>query len=238
MQVRHGPTLRHLTLWTVLGIRAPMRPIRPSDRRVWLASRSPRRRMLLEQLGFEPLVRAADILEVPLEGELAVDYTARLAAEKGQAVRIQLGPAAEPSWIVAADTVVVRGGVILEKPVDRADAVAMLKRLSGEEHEVWTGFWIGSVDGAVEHSEVTRSRVRFREVDEALIARYVDTGEPMDKAGAYGIQGIGGALVASIEGSYFNIVGLPVAQVAAVLRDLGALEGFPFAPKPHQEESP
>ena len=211
-----------------------MRPIRPDDRRLWLASRSPRRRTLLEQLGFEPVLCVADVEEVPEPGERAAAYTERLAGEKGRAARAALSARGEdaPSWIVAADTVVVLGGAILEKPADGAHAVQMLTRLSGREHEVLTGFWIGSVDGAVERSEVARSAVRFRELSEALVRRYVDTGEPMDKAGAYGIQGIGGALVASIEGSYFNIVGLPVAQVAAALRELGALEGFPFAPRP------
>jgi septum formation protein len=132
---------------------------------------------------------------------------------------------------LAADTVVVRGAHLLEKPSDEEDARRILRALSGGWHEVVTAFWLGSVGGEVERLGFGATRVQFREMDEDEVARYVATGEPMDKAGAYGIQGLAGAFVSRIEGSYFNVVGLPTDQVISALKEAGALGPFPFLPR-------
>lgn len=206
-------------------------PVSSQDRRVWLASRSPRRRALLETFGFEPLVHSSEVPEVPEPGESPTDYTRRLATTKGCAVRDALAPEARlagPGWVIAADTVVVLDGDILEKPEDPAHARALLRRLSGRAHEVVTGFWVGEVDGEVSRAGVVTTAVRFRPLSDGEIARYVQTGEPMDKAGAYGIQGLGGFMVEGIEGSWPNVVGLPVNEVLALMREVGALDEFPF----------
>lgn len=213
-----NPALRH-------------RPITASSPHLWLASASPRRRHLLAQLGFEPRVKVADIEEVRAAGEAPTSYALRLAEQKGRAVRSSLAVdgGSGPDWIVAADTVVVLGQDVLEKPLDVQDAERLLGRLSGASHTVTTAFWFGSVDGEVELCEAIHSGVRFRALDAGEIARYVATGEPMDKAGGYGIQGIGGAFVSRVEGSYFNIVGLPIAELVEAMRRVGALEGFPWS---------
>lgn len=197
------------------------------DPRIWLASASPRRRELLRRIGFEPIVRAADVIEVRESGELPGAYASRLAREKGRFVRgtLQTGP----SWVLAADTVVVIDGQVLEKPEDEGQACALLGKLSGREHEVVTAYWVGDVLGSVERADAVTTSVRFRQLSSMEIRAYVRSGEPMDKAGAYGIQGIGGVFVAGITGSYSNVVGLPVEAVVLTLRDLGALGEFPFA---------
>lgn len=200
--------------------------INTSDRRIWLASASPRRRQLLEQMGLDPVVRAADVPEVPEDGEGALAYARRLARQKGRAVRGDLRE--PPHWVLAADTVVVLDDDVIEKPGSAADAVRMLSALSGREHQVITAFWIGDVAGLVERTEAATTRVMFRGLDPAEIDAYVRTGEPLDKAGAYGIQGAAGVFVAGIVGCYFNVVGLPITRVALTLRELGAVRGMPF----------
>jgi len=207
-------------------------PISPAAPAVWLASASPRRRQLLEQLGLAPRVRVADVAERREPDEAPTAYALRLAQSKGRAVRDSLGQTAGPSWIVAADTIVVLGPEVLEKPVDVPDAIQILRRLSGKTHTVTTAFWLGHRDGGLERLEAIHSQVQFLPLDRDEIERYVATGEPMDKAGAYGIQGLGGALVARIEGSYFNIVGLPIAELVATMRAVGALVDFPWGPTP------
>lgn len=200
-------------------------------RGVWLASQSPRRRALLAQLGFEPVVRVSEIPEFPAPGEGPVAYTERLAMEKGRAVRDGLTAqerAGGPGWMLAADTTVFVDGVMLEKPQGVADARRMLMALSGREHEVVTGVWLGDVEGEVEVVRSARTAVRFRTLSEQEVARYVATGEPMDKAGAYGIQSLGAFLVEGIRGSYPNVVGLPTTVVLAMMREVGALGEFPF----------
>jgi septum formation protein len=191
------------------------------DMRIWLASGSPRRRDLLAQMGLNPVVRVADVAEVPRPDESPDGYARRLAREKGRAVRETLED--PPGWIVAADTVVVLDGRILEKPADEAEAIAMLTALSGREHQVITAYWAGAVATQVEETEAVTTAVRFRELSAAEIRAYVASGEPMDKAGGYGIQGKAGVFVSRIEGSYFNVVGLPIAELFVTLRDLGAL---------------
>jgi septum formation protein len=168
-----------------------------------LASRSPRRAELLTAAGIPFTVSTVDIDETPQSGEAPLDYVRRMAREKAAAVSGDL--------VLAADTIVVVDGEILGKPNDRADAIRMLRQLSGREHEVITAVCLR---GFVHH-EITR--VRFTPMSEAEITGYVDSGEPLDKAGAYGIQGIASRYVESIEGSYSNVVGLPVALVWRLL---------------------
>ncbi|MCK6525162.1 Maf family protein [Myxococcota bacterium] len=167
-----------------------------------LASASPRRRQMLESLGYVLSVRPSDIDETPRPGEEPAAYAQRLAREK---------VAGAPSPAVAADTVVHLDGKIFGKPVDAEDAARMLGALSGREHLVTSAFAL-RVGDAVTTRAVT-TLVRFRALSEAEIRGYVATGEPMDKAGAYGIQGVGGFLVKSIDGSYSNVVGLPLAEL-------------------------
>ena len=207
-----------------------MDPLHASDPRFILASASPRRRELTQALGLRPVVMASHIDERRAPDEPPQSYCERLATEKARAVAHSSEAAEEgaPRWILAADTVVVLGDRVLEKPDDEADAERMLARLSGTTHEVITSFcWLHRSSQTWRTRSVT-TRVRFRDLDARTIAQYVATGEPMDKAGAYGIQGIGGALVAHIEGSYSAVVGLPVAEVIEVLDDLGGLGVYPF----------
>ncbi len=185
----------------------------PRPRRLLLASSSPRRREILAALGLEFEVLGFDIDETPLAAEDAAEMVLRLARDKARAGR------APGRVVLAADTAVVLDGEIFGKPVDRDDALGMLERLSGREHEVVTGVAVGA-DGQVE-TELSRTRVRFRDIgrDEAL--QYWHSGEPADKAGAYGIQGLGGVFVSNIEGSYSGVVGLPVFETARLLARAG-----------------
>lgn len=181
-----------------------------------LASASPRRAELLRAAGIEFTVRVADIDETIRPGESPGDYVLRLAREKALAVA-QAGEV-----VLGADTTVVVGGEIAGKPVDAEDARRMLKLLSGQWHEVLTGVSLIRSDQIF--SEVAVTRVKFADLAEAEIDWYVATGEPMDKAGAYGIQGHASRFVESIEGNYSNVVGLPVQMVYRMLacRERGA----------------
>lgn len=180
---------------------------------LWLASRSPRRAELLRTLGvaFAPLDVEVDERLQP--GEPAPDYVARLARAKAAAGQ-RLAETRVP--VLAADTTVVCDTQILGKPADRAEGLAMLRLLAGRWHEVFTGVVVTSPDGGL-HAATVCTRVRFRPLDGAEIAAYWASGEPADKAGGYGIQGLGGALVERIEGSYSNVVGLPLAETLALL---------------------
>ncbi|MCC6317865.1 MAG: septum formation inhibitor Maf [Gemmatimonadaceae bacterium] len=188
--------------------------------RVILASQSPRRRELLGLIGIEHEVRPADIDESHWPDEPPVPHAERLA--RGKAAKIAV---LEPdALVIAADTIVVLDGDLLGKPADRADAMATLGRLSGRTHTVHTAVavaWRGEVRSGVESVEVT-----FRRINDATIARYVDTGEPMDKAGAYGIQGYGATIVERVHGDYFAVMGLPVGRMIALLRELGLAYDF------------
>lgn len=179
-----------------------------------LASGSPRRRDFLSQLGLTFTVSAADIDETPRPGEEAGPYVLRLAREKA-AVVASRSPGA---WVLAADTTVALGTELLGKPRDSAEARAMLGRLSGKTHDVHTGV---ALAGRHEEALVVRTRVTFRELSAAEIAWYVGTGEPVDRAGAYAIQGQGGFLVASVDGSPTNVVGLPLGETLALLERAG-----------------
>ena len=185
-----------------------------------LASGSPRRRELLVGLGLKLHVRAADIDETPLANESPRDLVARLARGKASAVhgRLRAESAGFGLPVLGADTIVVMDGDVLGKPRDRAEALGMLARLSGSTHEVLTG--VALVHESVQIM-VSRSQVRFRIIDAAEAEAYWATGEPCDKAGAYGIQGIGGIFVASLEGSYSGVMGLPVAETEALLLKAG-----------------
>ncbi|MEP7116368.1 MAG: Maf family protein [Acidobacteriota bacterium] len=172
-----------------------------------LASASPRRAELLGAAGFVFTVAPADIDETPLTGEPADRYVLRLAESKARAVA-----AGRPDQaVLAADTTVVVDGDILAKPLDAADAAAMLRRLQGRAHEVLTG--VALVAPGFARVVLDTTRVTFAPMSEADIAVYVATGEPMDKAGAYGIQGWAARFVTRVDGSYSNVVGLPLAVV-------------------------
>ncbi len=178
-----------------------------------LASASPRRRELLAQAGFAFEVRPAHVNEDPKPGEDAIAYVTRLAREKAQAVFDGMGDA--EAVVLGADTTVEVDGQILAKPEDAADAARMLRLLSGRTHRVMTGVAVVTKGRAEVAAEVTG--VRFVTLSDAEIAAYVATGEPMDKAGAYAIQGRAGRWIPRVEGCYFNVVGLPLALVTTML---------------------
>ena len=178
-----------------------------------LASASPRRKALLEAAGFVVDVRPADVDEAPLPGELPEDLVRRLARAKADAV-----PNTDDDAVVAADTTVALGALILNKPVDDDDAARMLRLLSGRVHMVLTGWCVRR--GAVLQDGVCVTAVTFRALGDDDIAAYLQTGEHRDKAGAYGIQGAAAVLVARVEGSLTNVIGLPVDDVVAALRSL------------------
>ncbi len=176
-----------------------------------LASQSPRRREILERAGIPFVVRPAPVDESRLGGESPDAHVRRLAREKAESV------SASPGEIVlAADTVVVVGDEILGKPSDADDAVRMLRMLSGREHLVLTGVCLRASSRVI--VDVASTRVRFVSVPESEIRDYVAGGEPMDKAGAYAVQGLASRYIDRIEGCYFNVVGLPVALVYQHLR--------------------
>jgi nucleoside triphosphate pyrophosphatase len=179
--------------------------------RLLLASASPRRRELLAAAGFECEVLPVDVDERRLDGEAAPQYVERLARQKAAAGAARI----KDAFVLGADTVVVQRGDVLGKPVDAASATAMLKRLSGRAHDVFTGVALAWPDGIV--AEVERTRVWMNALTDADIAEYLATGEPLDKAGAYGIQGWASRFIPRIEGSYTNVVGLPVAAVVQLL---------------------
>jgi len=178
-----------------------------------LASSSPRRQQLLELLGLRPEIVPTNIDETWRNGEAPAVHAERLAREKAAAA------ARDGAAVIGADTIVVIGGEILGKPRDAAEARAMLTRLSGREHEVYTAVAVAHA-GAMA-SGVGRTMVRFRVLDDVTIAAYVATGEPMDKAGAYGIQGFGAVLVERIEGDYFTVMGLGLGLLAELLGRVG-----------------
>lgn len=188
---------------------------------LYLASGSPRRRELLTQIGVPFSAISADIDETPLNDESPAAYVERLARGKAEAGRAVLA-LSEPALavcVLGADTAVVLDGQILGKPVDEADALTMLMALSDREHEVLTA--IAVLDGQRCESRVVRSLVRFRPVSREEAAAYWASGEPQDKAGGYGIQGLGAVFVAGLNGSYSAVVGLPLCETAELLGHFG-----------------
>ncbi|MHC8316197.1 Maf family protein [Pseudomonas sp. LB3P31] len=187
-------------------------------KQLFLASGSPRRRELLTQIGVPFSAISADIDETPLTQESPSAYVERLARGKALAGRGAVVCPAE-FCVLGADTAVVLDGKILGKPVDEADACAMLMLLSGREHEVLTG--IALLDAERCESRVIRSLVRFRQIGPGEAAAYWASGEPRDKAGSYGIQGLGAVFVAGLDGSYSAVVGLPLCETAELLGHFG-----------------
>lgn len=183
--------------------------------RLVLASASPRRLQLLRMLGLEVEVRAAAIDETYLAGEEPGAHAERLAREKAVAVAAVFADAV----VIGSDTVVTVDGDVLGKPRDAGDAVELLLRLQGRTHTVATGIAVAT--GGAVRSAVERVEVRFRAFDEATARAYAATGEPLDKAGAYGIQGYGSTLVEGITGDYFAVMGLPVARTMRLLEAAG-----------------
>jgi len=182
-----------------------------------LASSSPRRRELLASIQLDFDVVPSHIPEVRAEGESPEEYVARLSREKATAVAQQ-----HPSdWIIAADTTVLLGDELLEKPADADDAKRMLATIAGKTHIVYTGVTLLNAERNWRETRVAESEVRMAQLDAREIAWYVATGEPLDKAGAYAVQGIGAMFIDSIHGSYTNVVGLPLATLFAMLRKAG-----------------
>lgn len=184
-----------------------------------LASASPRRRELLNNMGlsFSVVVSDADESEVSQDAPPHI-YVQELALIKAAAAAKKVLSNKE-ALIISADTIVVNAGKILGKPAGKEDAYRMLKSLSGKTHQVYTGYCVMSIANAYTVCGRECTGVRFRELSDEKIYRYIETGEPMDKAGAYGIQGLGAMLVEGINGDYFNVVGLPVSALARTLEN-------------------
>ena len=181
-----------------------------------LGSKSPRRQELLQKLGVAFRVLTAEVDETTAPGLSAGEAVTQISARKAAATARLAGPDA---LIVCADTVVVLDGEIMGKPADRADALRMLTALSGRTHEVLTGVTVRRGENSV--SVVERTRVRFRELLPEELEAYVDSGEPMDKAGSYGIQGLAASFVSHLDGDYFNVMGLPLCTLTVLLRSFG-----------------
>ena len=182
-----------------------------------LASQSPRRRELLASIGLAFDVMPSDVPEVHQPGESPEEYVARLSRDKAAAVAAKH----EDAWIIAADTTVLLGDELLEKPVDDDDAKRMLAIIAGKTHIVYTGVTLHNAARGWHDTRVAETEVRMLPLDASDIAWYVSTGEPLDKAGAYAAQGLGGMFIDSIHGSYTNVVGLPLALLFQMLRRAG-----------------
>ncbi|MCI5207777.1 MAG: septum formation protein Maf [Candidatus Electrothrix sp. ATG2] len=178
-----------------------------------LASASPRRQQFLDDLGLSFTTQAADIDETPLDGETPDAFARRMAQEKAEVIARQ-HPA---SWILGADTVVTINGTILGKPTDEAHALEILRSLQGKKHQVITGVALCCTQENCLESLSKTTEVTFAAFSDAILSAYVQTGEPLDKAGAYGIQGKGGFLVRSLSGSCSNVIGLPVNTCISLL---------------------
>jgi len=183
-----------------------------------LASRSPRRRELLAQLGITPVVLDVDVPEIRQAGEASVDYVTRVARDKARA-GLALLSVAPDSLVLGADTEVVLGDRVYGKPADAADAAAMLRSLAGRTHEVITVVWLVGKDR--EAHATSRSSLRFGALDDAEIAAYVASGEWQGKAGGYAIQGRAAAFVAALAGSHSGVMGLPLHETHQLLKAFG-----------------
>jgi nucleoside triphosphate pyrophosphatase len=189
--------------------------------KIILASSSPRRAEILREAGIAFEIRSAEIDETALPGEPAQAMVSRLAESKARTAAAQMDPSAHGGIVVGADTTVELGGEILGKPRDPAHAREMLAKLSGRTHHVLTGIFLLRLPGNTTRAAVENSAVTFAHLSEEEIAAYVTSGEPIAKAGAYAIQGLAGRYIPRIEGCYFNVVGLPLARLYALLRELG-----------------
>lgn len=189
-----------------------------AGQRLLLASNSPRRQEMLARLGLEHKVAPAEVDEAIAPGEPAAEAARRLAQAKARTAS-----QAWPGWVVlAADTLVTLESRVLGKPADLDEARAMLEALASREHQVVTG-WCLALEGR-ERCGLTTTDVRFRALGQREIEAYVASGEPLGKAGAYAVQGLGAALVQEVRGSYTNVVGLPLSEVVAALLELGVIE--------------
>lgn len=185
--------------------------------KIILASNSPRRLDLLRQIGIEPVVVPSHVPEVIKEGESSEDAALRLAAEKAGEVARRF----KEGLVIGADTIVVIDGEQLGKPKDREDAQRMLGLLSGRSHTVITGLAVIDAGTSELKKTLVRTSVRFKPLSDEEINAYIATGDPMDKAGAYGIQGRAAAFIDGIEGCYSNVVGLPLSELAEILKSFG-----------------
>jgi len=189
-----------------------------------LASASSRRCELLEQVGIPFQIIPSSIDETLLADETAEDHAIRLSRDK--ALEVAGRQAVAGRWFIGSDTIVVRDNVILGKPIDAAEARQMLTSLSGRSHRVISGYAVHDRDSGRTISAAVVTRVFFKKLTSREIEGYIATGEPFDKAGAYAIQGIGSFMVPRIEGSYTNVVGLPLCEVIAALEEMAAIELF------------
>lgn len=189
------------------------------ENEIYLASSSPRRRELLEQIGVRYQLLPVDVPEQPGEDEAPEVYVLRLALEKARAGHAQLA-AGDKCPVLGADTAVVSHGEILGKPEDRDDAVSTLTRMGGHQHQVMTAVAMVGPDGE-EHSRLSVSSVQFRPISQEEALAYWDSGEPADKAGGYAIQGRGAVFVERLEGSYSGVMGLPLFETAELLDCFG-----------------
>jgi septum formation protein len=189
--------------------------------KIILASSSPRRAEILRAAGIAFEISATHIDEAALPGEAARSMVVRLAEAKARAAAAQADAGTRDCIVVGADTTVELAGEFLGKPCDPAHARQMLAKLSGRTHDVLTGIFLLRFPGNATRAVVETSAVTFASLDEKQIAAYVATGEPLGKAGAYAIQGLAGRYIPKIEGCYFNVVGLPLARLYALLRELG-----------------
>jgi septum formation protein len=186
-----------------------------------LASASPRRAEILRNAGIQFEVRATDVDESRLTGEVPGDYVRRLALAKALSAATEYRDSRDEALVLGADTVVVVDADILGKPASQDDARSMLRRISGRMHEVHTGLALVRAPGTMQRVVEEITRVHFASLTEREIEDYIATGEAFDKAGAYAIQGIAGRYVSRIEGCYFNVMGLPLARLWSLLRELG-----------------
>ncbi len=182
-----------------------------------LASSSPRRRELLAMIGLDFEVIPSHVPEVHQPGEVPEEYVARLSRDKANAIASE-----HPDrWVIAADTTVFYGEELLEKPVDAPDAERMLAIIAGRTHVVYTGVTLVNAARGWRDTRITESEVRMLPMSDSDIAWYVRTGEPLDKAGAYAVQGVGSMFIESVHGNYTNVVGLPLATLFQMLRKAG-----------------
>lgn len=187
-------------------------------KKIVLASSSPRRSELLKQIGLEFDIFPADIDEGSISGTDPQDIVEKLSCEKANDVGRRLSPG---HLVIGADTIVVMGDSILGKPQSQNHAAEILRTLSGGWHEVITGLTVLDTSTGKVRTESEKTRVKMKVISDNNIAAYIATGEPMDKAGAYGIQGMGALFVEKIEGCYFNVVGLPIQRLGNILEDFG-----------------
>ena len=195
----------------------PKKPLASQIAGIVLASQSPRRKMLLEKLNISFQVVPSRLAELSPMGERPNAYAARMALEKA----VKVGQFFPDHLIIGADTVVAIQDMILGKPRSPQEAVIMLSRLSGQVHEVWTGICVFHARSGTEIVKAVSTAVRFRELTQEEIDEYVQSGEPMDKAGAYAIQGLGKSLVRDLKGSYHNVIGLPTMELGKILEQIG-----------------